>query len=121
MSDTRISLDTKTSQSIRKLREASDLSQSALAKKAKVPRARIKRIECNELATIDQKELTRICTVLGMPAKGTGSKKTTTRRASPKRKASASNIKTRTPTRRAIMRLLDEAGVLDMTLRELLN
>lgn len=117
MTDNRIVLDTRMSQRIRKNRENADLSQSALAKKARVPRARIKRIECNELATIDSKEYERISKALGIPAliKVTPKKKKT-----PKQRRRP-YLQKQTPTRRAMMRLLDEAGVLDMTLRELLT
>jgi len=119
MTDNRIVLDTRMSQRIRKNRENADLSQSALAKKARVPRARIKRIECNELATIDSREYERISKALGIPTL-LKAKKTSKKKKTPKQRR-RSYLQKQTPTRRAMMRLLDEAGVLDMTLRELLT
>jgi len=112
MEDTRIPLTNRLSSRIKKAREKSGLSQSALGRLAKVPRARIKRIECRELKTISRKEYTSLCNKLKISVLLPTFPSSTAR----KQAAKVSH-----PTRRTMLRLLDEAGVLDMTLRELIT
>lgn len=109
----RIPINNFMSSRVRKARTTQGLSQQWLAQTARVPRARIKRIECNELQTVDLKEYKRICKTLGIPVAVKKAKK----KAASKKKARAQHP----GTRRAVLRLLEEAGVLDMTLRELIS
>jgi len=117
----RIEIDQHMTQRIRQARTKSDLSQGDLAKKARVPRARIKRIECNELATIDTAEYERINKALGIAAMVKKQKTPAKPKVSSKKATAPITTGKRKATRRAVLRLLEEAGVLDMTLRELIS
>lgn len=117
MADVRIPLTTKMSNRIKKAREDKNLTQSALGTKAKVPRARVKRIECFQLSTISVAEYKNLCKVLGLKyAIKEPAKKTKV----PARSKAKLPAKTKKPNRKALVKKLEAAGVLDMTLRELL-
>jgi DNA-binding XRE family transcriptional regulator len=125
----RINLSTGVANKLRKARERADLSQSALAKKAGVPRARIKRIECHELETVKTEEYESILVALGLSTKSASRARTRAAKAEAKsgaRKATKSgerlsdklSRKMRVRTARAV---LEEHGLLDVTLGELLK
>jgi len=122
----RISVSSQSAKAIKRLREEKGWSQSELAKKAGVPRARIKRLECMELKTILSSEFGAICRKLDMlfekTPKKTSKKKTTTRT---KRPSTSKGLPLRTPTgklsRKDLMKKLENLGILDLTLREFLG
>lgn len=89
---------------IRKARQQKGLTQADLAKQCKVPRARIKRIEGLEMNTVDSREYARITTALGL------------------RKSRLPSPKDRRKIQvEAARKVLEENGLLDLTLREILR
>ena len=62
----RVQITTVLANKMRKAREAQSISQSELGRRGKVPRARIKRLECHELSSIDAGEYGRLTVALGM-------------------------------------------------------
>lgn len=81
------------------------MSQAEVAQKAKVPRARIKRIENSELQTLDVGEYERLLLALQVV----------------KRRPRRSDLKPGNRTRAKIKRALEREGLLDLTFRELLG
>lgn len=120
----RMPISKASSDAIRKAREAKGWSQSQLAAKAKVPRARVKRIECYELSTIAIPEYSAICRSLGLlfmkPAPEVGTKVKAKSRTATKTSRKATLGLKKTPSKKAVRKILSDAGILDMTLRELL-
>lgn len=89
---------------IRKARQKKGLTQADLAKQCKVPRARIKRIEGLEMNTVDSREYARITKTLGL------------------RKSRLPSPTDRKKIRvEAARKVLEENGLLDLTLRDLLR
>lgn len=129
----RTPISARIAEMFKKARTRKEWSQSELASKAKVPRARIKRLECRELSSIDSREFVAISRALGLalPKGGlpkhqssNGSSKKATpgkRRLSSKQKKAASSGRNGKISRKQLVAQLDRAGVLDMTLRELLG
>jgi transcriptional regulator with XRE-family HTH domain len=131
MADARIPLTTKMSNRIKKAREDKKLTQAALGTKAKVPRARVKRIECFQLSTISVAEYKSLCKALGLkyaikePAKKTKVPTKSKAKLPAKTMSVSKHMNSRLPPkkttdRKALVKKLEDAGVLDMTLRELL-
>jgi len=118
----RVAITTTLANQMRKAREAKSISQSELGKKVRVPRARIKRIECLELSSIDAGEYARLVVALGITKKKV--KKATKKKvaSSPAKKASSSSTRERRKMRiRAAKAVLEQHGLLDVTLGELLR
>lgn len=93
---------------MKRAREAQSISQSELATRVKVPRARIKRIECHELGTLEANEYGRLMVALGIT----------------KRRVRKPSTKTKDGKKmrvRAARAVLAENGLLDVTLGELLR
>jgi ribosome-binding protein aMBF1 (putative translation factor) len=105
MTTGRVKITDNVARKMRKAREGLELSQSQLAEKVKIPRARIKRIECLELSTLDEREYERLLLALKIVKP---------------RKRSASSVKPN-PSRIRARRALEKAGLLDVTLREILG
>jgi ribosome-binding protein aMBF1 (putative translation factor) len=106
----RVTITTSVANRMRKARTTRGLSQSELAKRVRVPRARIKRIECHELESLDAGEYARLATALGM-----------TRRVA-KKKATKRNKREQEKMRvRAARAVLEQNGLLDVTLGDLLK
>jgi transcriptional regulator with XRE-family HTH domain len=127
MPSTKTPLTTSSARDIRKRREARGLSQQGLADKVGVKRAQIKRLEAVEVDSVDSKLLERIARALG----GAG-KSPRTRATSRTRTRATSRTRTRAPRKRpvgagaprskkAMKKLLEQSGLLDLTLRELLG
>jgi len=106
----RVQITTTTARRIKKARTDRGLSQADLAKRVRVPRARIKRIECLELETIDAGEYARVATALGL-----------TRRKAKKKAAKRSKREARKIRIRAARAVLEQNGLLDVTLGDLLK
>lgn len=107
----RIPITTTTANKMRRSREGKNLSQAELGRRANVPRARIKRIECHELETIDAGEYARLMVALGI----------TRRKAKKKAAKSRSGTDQRKMRIRATRAVLKEHGLLEVTLGELLS
>jgi transcriptional regulator with XRE-family HTH domain len=93
---------------MKKARKDRGLSQRELAKRVRVPRARIKRIECEELETLDAGEYARLATALGF-----------VKRKAKKRAVRRSKKETQRVRIRAARAVLEENGLLDVTLGDL--
>ena len=120
MATHRIPVTTSMCKGLKKARENANITQGALAQKANVPRARIKRIECLELSSIDQAEYLRLTRAVGL--------KVALKRApapvpaNSKAKLPAKAPKTsRKMTRKQALARLEKAGLADLTVRELLS
>lgn len=105
MSMPRVQMTAATATKMRKARESLGITQAEVARRAKVPRARVKRIEGQELATIDEGEYGRLLVALGITKK----RKPASKQGTPKMRA------------RAARALLEKHGLLDVTLGELLR
>lgn len=105
----RVPITTTLANRMRKARESRELSQAELARKVRVPRARIKRIECHELETIDAGEYTRLAAALGISKRR--------KKKAPK----APKTGARKMRIRAARAVLEENGLLDVTLGDLLK
>lgn len=101
----RVQLTTTKINNLRRARKNLKFSQADVAKKAKVPRARIKRIENSELQTLDEGEYNRLLLALQI---------VTPR---PRRSAKKPGNQLRAKLKRA----LEREGLLDVPLRELLG
>lgn len=131
----RIPVSSRSSAAIKKAREGKGWSQSELALKAGVPRARIKRLECNELKTILSSEYAPICRKLGLlfqksaPSPQKRAKKIMDgelkKKKTPTKKVKKHPAKKKSMTlpkaRRLVLESLEDKGVLDLTLRDLLS
>jgi len=126
MATHRIPVTTSMCKGLKRARENANITQGALAQKANVPRARIKRIECLELSSIDQAEYLRLTRAVGLkvalkrapvPAKAKvklpEAPKAKTPAKAPKKK--------RQMTRAQALARLEKAGLADLTVRELLS
>ena len=121
MSDARIPIDTNMSKRLKKGREAKKLTQSALATKANVPRARVKRIECMQLATIDRKEYMRLNRALGLAVMLPTRKAKETISVARYVKAKYQKAHAKPRSRKDILQRLEKVGLADLTVRELLS
>lgn len=108
----RVPITSTVANRMKKARNDRGLSQAELAKRVRVPRARIKRIECLELETLDAGEYARLATALGMTRRV--AKKRATRRGGSARDQRKIRI-------RAALAVLKDNGLLDVTLGELLR
>jgi transcriptional regulator with XRE-family HTH domain len=118
-------MTSKRAKVLKDTRKAKELSQLALSVRAKVPRARIKRYECGELADIDLKEYSRLCRALGllsptgkMPKAPRKKKAPASKKRVKKHPSKSVNLP---KTRRLVLESLENKGVLDLTLRDLLS
>jgi len=121
MADPRIPVTSPMCKSLKKARENANITQGALAKKASVPRARIKRIECMELTTIDHAEYARLCRALGITSKSTPKTATTVPAKSKAKMPKPRKATSRKLTRKQVLTQLEKAGLADLTVRELLS
>jgi transcriptional regulator with XRE-family HTH domain len=106
----RVPITTTTANRMKKARTDRGLSQAELAKRVRVPRARIKRIECHELDSLDAGEYARLATALGI-----------TRRVAKKRAVRRSRREMDKMRIRAARAVLAENGLLEVTLGDLLK
>ena len=108
----RVPMTTTLANKMRKAREGQKISQAALAKRVRVPRARIKRIECHELESIDAGEYARLVATLGIIK----------RKAKKKAVRSTRSVKEQRKMRiRAARAVLEQNNLLEVTLGELLR
>ena len=107
----RVQITSALATKMRKAREAQSISQSELGRRGKVPRARIKRLECHELSSIDAHEYGRLTVALGMT-------KQAVKKKAVKKKSVADKKKMRVRAARAV---LEQHGLLEVTLGELLR
>jgi transcriptional regulator with XRE-family HTH domain len=122
MATNRIPVTTPMCKSLKRARENANITQGALAKKANVPRARIKRIECLELSSIDHAEYARLSKALGLAFKSAPKAKVPQKsKAKLPKRAKASKPKSRKMTRKQALARLEKAGLADLTVRELLS
>lgn len=108
----RVPITSTVANRMKKARSERGLSQAELAKRVRVPRARIKRIECLELETLDAGEYARLATALGM------TRRVAKKRATRKGRSARDQRKIRI---RAALAVLKDNGLLDVTLGELLR
>lgn len=106
----RVEVTTSLANKVRRAREGRSLSQSELASRVKVPRARIKRLECMELSTIDAGEYARLVVALGLTKKKAKKKAVKKRSVRDQKKMRV----------RAAKAVLKQHGLLEVTLGELL-
>ena len=90
---------------LKKARADLGMSQAQVAAKAKVPRARVKRIESGELQTVDEGEYGRLLLALEIV----------------KPRPRKSQLKHGARTRAKVRRALEREGLLDVTLGDLLR
>jgi len=89
------------------------ISQAQLAQKVGTTRARIKRIECGEIKRLEGKEIERLTSALKVTASRTGGGQPA---AAPKK-----SLRDKTMKARAARAVLEQYGLLDVTVRDLLN
>jgi len=113
----------------RSIRRAAGVSQDRLAKVVGVSRGKIKRLEGGELREIDRQEQRKISRALAQLHKDARKSGSLKKEASPasRRKSRNANLKKKVAERRArrekareVRKVLEKAGLLDVTLGELL-
>lgn len=114
----RVPITTNLANKMRKAREGQKISQAALATRVRVPRARIKRIECLEITSIDAGEYARLVAALGITKRKAKKKAARSTRGAASTRSGRDARKMRIRATRAVLK---DNGLLDVTLGDLLS